>query len=152
MCWKRGSEGLNGLNSFADNKIGWFKGKLGELGDLLLFFQKTIILQIKFFMSTVSRTRRTRNRLTRGRKRWNRRRIRRKAYKEEKENARVRLVPCASDNNSREFCHCSWEHLLYVKTHAFASGNYHLSVDNVAHWCPCTVALWRSIPATLSFW
>ena len=104
---EKGSEGLNGLNSFVGNKIGWFQGKLGELGDLLLFFQKTIILQIKFFMSTVSRTRRTRNRLTRGRKRWNRRRIRRKGYKEEKENARVRLVPCASDNNSREFCHCS---------------------------------------------
>ena len=45
---EKGSEGLNGLNSFADNKIGWFKGKLGELGDLLLFVQKTIILQIKF--------------------------------------------------------------------------------------------------------
>ena len=27
---EKGSEGLNGLNSFADNKIGWFKGKLGE--------------------------------------------------------------------------------------------------------------------------
>ena len=27
---EKGSESLNGLNSFADNKIGWFKGKLGE--------------------------------------------------------------------------------------------------------------------------
>ena len=67
---EKGSEGLNGLNSFADNKIGWFKGKLGEL-IYFCFFQKAIILQFKVSMSTVSR----RNRLRRGRKRWRRRKM-----------------------------------------------------------------------------